>query len=75
MVHFKGQLLGKDEAPNRKIAGLTAHLGIQSDATFLEGDVSAWSADLLAHRQLGDWVVSKVRPFYDDVIGLLCSRS
>jgi len=74
LVHFKGQLFGKDEAPNLRIADLMKQLGIRSDATFVEDDVSSWVADLLNHRKLGVWVQSKARLFYDDVLTLLLNR-
>ena len=71
LVHFKGELLGKDEAPNRKINGLMAQLGIESGATFIEDDASSWVADLLMHRELGRWVFERIEPFYRDVTALL----
>jgi hypothetical protein len=75
LIHYKGQFLGKDETPARKLSGLMKQLGIKSEATFIGDDSSSWAFDLLNHRQLGVWVHSKIRPFYDDVITLLIEYS
>ena len=74
IVHFKGQFCGKDETPNGKIAGLMTCLGIASQASFADGDVSSWSHDLLKSPKLGPWVAQKVRPFYDNAFSLLLGK-
>lgn len=74
LVHFKGQLLGKDETPNRRIKALMRSLGLKSEATFMEDDVSSWVADLLACKELGTWVFAKIKPFYTDVYQLLLRK-
>ena len=56
LVHFKGEFLGKDEAPNKKIAGLMKSLGISSSATWIEDDCSSWVSDLLNSKELSVWV-------------------
>lgn len=75
LIHFKGLLLGKDEAPNRRIEGLMTQLGIKRDATFVGDEVSSWVADLLSHRELGNWAQINVRPFYDNVLELILGHS
>ena len=71
LVHFKGEFLGKDDAPSSKIRGLMGQFKIESEATFIEGDVSSWVRDLLEQKGLASWVASKVRSFYDEAIQLL----
>ncbi|WP_143002251.1 hypothetical protein [Nitrosomonas sp. Nm132] len=71
LVHFKGQFLEKNNAPNNRIRGLMSQLKIVSNSTFVEGDVSSWVSDLLEQRSLGVWVESKVRHFYEALLGLL----
>lgn len=74
LIHFKGELLGKDEAPNRKIKGLLSYFGLKSEATFVEGDVSSWVADLLAHKEVGKWVYEKIDEFYNAVVPMLLNK-
>ncbi|MDX8387811.1 MAG: hypothetical protein R8M46_04660 [Ghiorsea sp.] len=62
-VHYKGELLGKDEAPNKRIARLMETLEMQSPSKFIEDDCSSWSSDLLNSNNLGEWVYSVVKPF------------
>lgn len=71
IVHFKGEFLGRDEAPNKRIQGLMQQLGVKSTATFVEGDVSSWVYDLLGCPKLGHWVARRIRPFFNDVHTLL----
>lgn len=63
LVHFKGEFLGKDEAPNKKISGLMERLGVSSSATWIEDDCSSWIADLLKSKDLAAWVNKSILNF------------
>lgn len=63
LVHFKGEFLGKDEAPNKKIAGLMKSLGIASTASWVEDDCSSWVTDLLNSKELSAWVYTSISNF------------
>ena len=63
LVHFKGEFLGKDEAPNKKIAGLMKSLGVSSSALWTEDDCSSWVADLLNSKELSAWVNKSIANF------------
>ena len=71
LIHYKGQFLGKDEAPSRKIKDLLMKFRIQSKATFIEADASSWVADLLNEPSLSRWVADKVNYFHADAYKLL----
>ena len=71
LVHYKGQLLTKNEAPNRKIKGLMDKFGIKSQSTFIEDDCSGWVSDLLNCRELGDWVATMTEDFFNNILALL----
>jgi len=71
LVHYKGEFLGKDEAPNKKIASLMKVLGISSSATWIEDDCSSWVAELLGSKKLSAWVNKSVSNFeksYSDLL-------
>jgi len=71
LIHYKGDLLAKDEAPNRKIKGLMAKLGVSSDATWIESDCSSWVTDLLKRKELSKWVCERIDNFnniYHDLL-------
>ena len=74
LVHYKGMLLAKNEAPNRKIKGLMDKFGIKSNATFVEDDCSGWVRDLLNYRKLGLWVADKIEDFSSQILFLLDNR-
>lgn len=71
LVHYKGQLLPKNEAPNRKIKGLMDRFGIKSQSTFIENDCSGWVSDLLNCRELGNWVATMTEDFFNNILVLL----
>jgi len=73
LIHYKGMLLPKDEAPNRKIKGLMNRFGIKSNSTFTEDDCSGWVRDLLNCRELGLWVAERTEDFSGQVLTLLDS--
>ena len=75
LVHFKGELLGKDEAPSRKIAGLMRQLGVQSEATWIEDDCSSWVTDLLSKKSVARWVSEKIILFDQRYYELMHGRS
>lgn len=74
LVHFKGELLGKDEAPSRKIAGLMQQLGIKSKATWTEDDCSSWITDLLSEKSVVRWVSEKITSFDQQYYALMHGR-
>ncbi len=63
LVHFKGAFLGKDEDPNKKIAGLMKNLGVASTASWVEDDCSSWVTDLLNSKELSSWVYKAISNF------------
>ncbi len=71
LVHYKGEFLPKDTPPLKKIKGLMDFLGVQSSASFLEDDCSAWAYDLLNSRNLGLWVAAKTSEFEGQLTALL----
>ena len=71
LVHYKGEFLPKDTPPLKKIKGLMDFLGVQSSASFLEDDISAWAYDLLNSRKLGLWVAAKTSEFEGQLTALL----
>lgn len=75
LVHFKGDLLGKDEAPSRRIASLMQQLGVKSKATWFEDDCSSWVADLLSEKSVIRWVSEKITSFDQQYYALMHGRS
>lgn len=75
LVHFKGELLGKDEAPTRRIAGLMQQFGVQSEATWVEDDCSSWITDLLSEKTVVRWVSEKITSFDHQYYALMHGRS
>lgn len=75
LVHFKGDLLGKDEVPSKRIAGLMRQLGIQSKATWIEDDCSSWVTDLLSEKSVVRWVSEKMTSFDQQYYALMHGRS
>jgi len=75
LVHFKGELLGKDEAPSRRIAGLMQQLGVKSKATWVEDDCSSWVTDLLSEKSVIRWVSEKITLFDQQYYALMHGRS
>ncbi|BFM14750.1 hypothetical protein R50073_09330 [Maricurvus nonylphenolicus] len=71
LVHFKGEFLGKDETPNKKIAGLMKKLGISSSATWVEDDCSSWVSELLKSKELAAWVSKSISNFEKSYYELL----
>lgn len=69
LLHYKGDLLGKDEAPSRRIEALMRHLGIKSEASWVEDECSTWVIDLLSNPSVARWVADKIgsfdRQYYD----------
>ncbi len=75
LVHFKGELLGRDEAPSNKISALMERLGIRSEASWIEDDCSSWVTDLLSEKSLVDWVAERMTSFDDQYYALMQGRS
>lgn len=75
LVHFKGDLLGKDEAPSRRIAGLMRQLGVKTEATWIEDDCSSWVTDLLSEKSTIRWVSEKITLFDQQYYALMHGRS
>lgn len=75
LVHFKGDLLGKDEAPSRRIAGLMQQLGVKSKATWVEDDCSSWVTDLLSEESVIRWVSEKITSFDQQYYALMHGQS
>ncbi|GEA04794.1 hypothetical protein KUL17_36910 [Alteromonas sp. KUL17] len=75
IVHFKGDLVGKNEAPLRRIAGLMRQLGIKSKATWTEDDCSSWITDLLSEKLVVRWVSEKITSFDQQYDVLMHGRS
>ncbi len=75
LVHFKGELFGRNEAPSRRIAALKRQLGIQSEATWIEDDCSTWVADLLSKKSAVVWVAEKITSFEQQYYALMHGRS
>ena len=71
LVHFKGDLLGPDEAPSRRIANLMRQLGISSKATWIEDDCSSWITDLLSEKSVVQWVSEKIISFDQQYYALM----
>lgn len=69
LVHYKGDLLGKDEAPSKRIEALMRQLGIKSKASWVEYECSSWVTDLLSNPDVARWVADKItsfgRQYYD----------
>ncbi len=74
LVHYKGELLGQDEAPNPKIQEIMRKLGVKSNASFIEDDCSSWVNDLLDCRHLGGYVVDSILPIWDNMPRFLGSE-
>ena len=71
LIHYKGELLGKDEAPNRSIYNLMRKLGVASQASFTGDDCSSWVSDLLGSPSLGPWVSESVSSLWNSMYDLL----
>jgi len=71
LVHFKGELLGRNEVPSRKIAGLMRQLGIKSEATWTDDDCSSWVTDLLSKKSVIVWVAEKIQSFEQQYYSLM----
>lgn len=56
LVHYKGEFMERDKAPNKRISGLMKQLKISSKATWVEDDCSTWISDLLTSKKLSVWV-------------------
>lgn len=56
LVHYKGDVLGKNVPPTKKIKGLLTALNIESKSDFLEDDCSTWIDDLLKSKELALWI-------------------
>lgn len=75
LIHFKGDLLGKDETPSRKIASLMRQLDIKSKATWIEDDCSSWVTDLLSEKSTVRWVLGKVTSLDQQYYAIMHGRS
>ena len=67
LVHFKGELLEKDQAPNRKIQIIMEKLGVKSAASFMEDDCSSWVSDLLDCKDLAPLIVEYISPIFENM--------
>ena len=74
LVHFKGELLEKDQAPNKKIKIIMEKLGVESTSSFMEDDCSSWVSDLLDCRELGALVVDCISPIFENMSEYLSSN-
>jgi hypothetical protein len=75
LVHFKGDLLGRDEAPTKKIEALMKSLEVKSQSTWMEDDCSSWVTDLLSEKSLAAWIWEKIRLFNDKYHTLVHGKS
>ena len=71
LIHYKGQFLGKNKTPVKKIEDLMKKIGVSSSATFVEDDASTWIDDLLGEPKLGHWVYEKTCDFESGLLKLL----
>ncbi len=71
LVHYKGEMLGKDETPSKAIAEIMKRLGVRSQASYTDDDCSSWANDLLNHSDLGEWVYQSIIPLWENMHGLL----
>ncbi|HAW75918.1 MAG TPA: hypothetical protein DCW74_09330 [Alteromonas australica] len=71
LIHYKGEMLGKDEAPNKSISHLMKKLGVSSSSAFMEDDCSSWVSDLLSSPSLGPWVFESVSSLWNSMYDLL----
>lgn len=71
LVHYKGELLGKDEAPNKRITHIMKTLGIATESSFTDDDCSSWAHDLLNSKQLGSWVFASITPLWEKMFDLV----
>ncbi len=69
ITHYKGDFLGKNEMPTKKLKELMRNLGIKSRASFMDDDASTWISDLLDCNGLGKWVYEKVNSMHDEYLG------
>ncbi|HHB1562336.1 TPA: hypothetical protein ACN98A_004449 [Vibrio parahaemolyticus] len=67
LVHYKGELLEKDQAPNKKVQEIMTELGIKSKASFMEDDCSSWVSDLIDSKELAPLVVKFITPIYENM--------
>lgn len=74
LVHYKGEMLGKDETPSKAVAEIMKRLGVRSKASFTDDDCSSWANDLLNHSDLGEWVFRSITPLWDNMHDLLGSE-
>lgn len=63
LVHYKGDFLDKDKAPNKRINALMKQLQITSQAEWIEDDCSTWTQDLLSSTSLSSWIYEKLAAF------------
>jgi hypothetical protein len=73
LVHYKGKMLPKGEAPNRKIKGLLDRFGIEDNSLFKEDDCSGWVRALLNNKKLGLWVADRIEDFSSQILVLIGS--
>ncbi len=67
LVHYKGELLEKDQAPNKKVQEIMTELGVKSDASFMEDECSSWVSDLIDCKGLAGLVVKYITPIYENM--------
>ena len=67
LVHYKGELLEKDQAPNKKIQEIMTELGVKSKASFMEDDCSSWVSDLIDCKELAPLVIRYITPIYENM--------
>lgn len=75
LVHYKGKMLPKGEAPNRKIKGLLDRFGVKTNSSFQEDDCSGWVRALLENKMLGLWVADRIEDFSDQILVLIGSET
>lgn len=73
LVHYKGKMLPKGEAPNRKIKGLLDRFGVKTNSSFHEDDCSGWVRALLENKIVGLWVADRIEYFSDQILVLIGS--
>ena len=71
LIHYKGELLGRDEAPSNRIKSLMVRFAASSQASWIESDCSSWVTDLLSKSKLAEWICERTRDLDSQYHGLL----
>ncbi len=63
LVHYKGNYLGKDEIPYKRIKNLLQKFKGEKDPHFEALDVSSWVHELLTAKEIGKWICDAIMEF------------